>query len=282
MTKPRLLGIFAHPDDESFGPGATLAKYARDGVEVHVCTVTDGAAGWSSPHTELPNGASSLVELRLRELQCACRVLGTRLHTLHYRDSGMEGSPDNAHPESLYQADLEMVANDLRRVIDEVKPHVIITHDPAGGYFHPDHIKVNHAVCCALSKIEDAATWQPTRVYYYIIPHSSLKWFIFMLRLTGRDPRRFGENGDIDLTRVGLPDELIHVKLDVAPYIDIKEMASACHKSQMGQSSGGLSRIIPALLRPFMRRGRLRYEHYTQAYPEGARPHRDLFEGVVI
>ncbi|MDQ7028715.1 MAG: PIG-L family deacetylase, partial [Ardenticatenia bacterium] len=112
----KLLGIFAHPDDESFGPGGTLAKYAREGVEVHVCTVTDGAAGSSAPDVRVPDG-ETLAQLRLRELECACKELGAHLHILGYRDSGMEGSPDNRHPASLYQADLDTVAEDVVRIM---------------------------------------------------------------------------------------------------------------------------------------------------------------------
>ncbi len=276
----RLLGIFAHPSDESFVPGGTLAKYAREGVEVHVCTVTDGAAG--TPEGDLENG-ETLAQVRLRELECACRELGAQLHILGYRDSGMEGTPDNKHPASLYQADLDAVAEDLVRVMREVRPHVVITHDPTGGYFHPDHIKVNHAVRRAWSKVnepdayphlraEGYEPWQPLRLYYTVIPKSAVRWFIRVARLLRRDPRRFGRNGDIDLTRVGVPDEEIHVRLDVGPYLAVKERASACHRSQ----GGGAFRWLPG----WLRRRFMRHEHFVLAYPEPIGPHDDLFAGL--
>jgi LmbE family N-acetylglucosaminyl deacetylase len=266
---PRLLGIFAHPDDESFGSGGALAKYAHQGVDVHVCTVTDGAAGVHN--SDAPQeGRPSLAQLRRQELICACRVLGARLHTLDYRDSGMAGSADNTHPDSLHQADLAQVARDLVRVIRQVRPQVILTHDPSGGYFHPDHVKVSRAVGLAWGQTGDA-TWQPARLYHTAIPRSTLKWFIRILRLLRQDPTRFGQNQDIDLTQVGVPDEQIHVRLDVGPWLEIKEQASACHQSQGG---GGAASWLPKILRHRL----LRHEHFVQALPAGAFPHDDLFE----
>ena len=167
MDRPRLLAIFAHPDDESFGPGGALACYAAQGVEVHVCTVTDGAAG--SHETNAPSGPEnpSLATLRRSELACACQVLGVHLHTLDYRDSGMQGAADNQHPHSLYQAALDGVARELVHVMRQVRPHVVLTHDPSGGYFHPDHIKVSRAVSRAweLAGSDGNASWQPSRLF---------------------------------------------------------------------------------------------------------------------
>jgi LmbE family N-acetylglucosaminyl deacetylase len=196
----------------------------------------------------------------------------------------MEGARDNRHPDSLYQADLDSVACDLVRVMREVRPHVVVTHDPTGGYFHPDHIKVNHAVRRAWDRVADVqafpqflsagyAPWRPERLYYTVIPRSALKWFLRFLRLFRQDPRRFGRNKDIDVTQVGVPDEKIHVRLDVGPYLAIKERASACHKSQGG---AGAFRAFPTRVR----RRFMRYEHFVQARPSEARPHRDLFEGL--
>lgn len=284
MTQARLLGIFAHPDDESFGSGGALARYARQGVDVHVCTVTDGAAGSYDPNTPKTGDRSSLTQLRRQELTCACRILGVRLHTLPYRDSGMAGTPDNAHPDSLYQADLAQVASDLTQIIRKIRPHVIITHDPTGGYFHPDHVKVSQAVSLAWDQAggpqahpewaaEGHAPWQPVRLYHTAIPRSTLKCFIRILRLLRRDPTRFGQNQDIDLTQVGVPDEQIHVRLDIGPFLRVKEQASACHTSQGG---GGATSWLPG----FLRHRLLSYEHFVQARPEGVRPHADLFDGL--
>lgn len=285
MSPRRLLAVLAHPDDESFGPGGTLAKYAREGAEVHVCIVTDGASGSTVPDTALAEEGETLADLRRRELACACQVLSVQLHTLDYRDSGMEGAPDNKHPRSLYQADLADVATHLLRVIGETRPHVVVTHDPSGGYFHPDHIRVNHAVRRAWAMLQDAESaprravtdgslWQPQKLYYSVVGRSSLRWYVWLLRLSGRDPRRYGRRGDVDLTQVGVPDRSIHVRIDVWPYLDIKQRAAACHLSQGGGSARW--RSGPR----WLRNRALRYEYFVQAYPAGARRHRDLFQNV--
>ncbi len=293
MVQKRLLAILAHPDDESFGLGGTLAKYARTGVDVHVCTVTDGAAGsYGAEGTPSNQGGLetvrdpklSLAEIRRRELQCACEILDVHLHTLNYRDSGMEGMKENQHPDSLYQADLDGVAQELVQIIQEVRPQVVITHDPSGGYFHPDHIKVSEAVCEAWEITADpgssggttsasANLWQPARLYYTVIPRSALKWFVRILRLLRQDPRRFGQNKDVDLTAVGVPDEQIQVRLDVRRHVSIKEEASACHKSQGG---GGALRFLPR----FLRNRFFGHEFFVQAQPPGSVTHGDLFEGL--
>lgn len=286
MTEKRLLAIFAHPDDESFGPGGTLAKYASEGDGVHVCIVTDGAAGSYEPDVVNDDEVDRLADRRLEELQCACETLGVRLHTLGYRDSGMEGAPDNKHPASLYQADLDDVARDVVRVVRDVRPHVILTHDPTGGYFHPDHIKVNHAVRRALPRMPDPDAypllraegyrpWRPARVYYSVTPKSRVKWFVWILRLKGEDPTRVGRNNDVDITKVGVEDEEIHVTLNVWDYLDAKEAAGKCHASQGG---GGAQRLLPG----FLRKWAMRHEHFSQAYPEPARKHNDFFEGLDI
>jgi LmbE family N-acetylglucosaminyl deacetylase len=285
MTQPRLLGIFAHPDDESFGSGGMLAKYAREGVEVHICIVTDGAAGSYVPDPTRPDAPASLAELRRGELECAVQALGAQLHCLNYRDSGMEGTADNHYPDSLYQAELDDVARDILALVCEIRPHVIVTHDPTGGYFHPDHIRVNHAVSLAWQALEnpaaypgllpDGCTWRPARLYYGVIPRSALRWLITLSRLMGRDPRKFGRNQDIDMTQVGMPDEQIQVRIDVAPYAAVKEAAGACHRSQGG---GAGPQRMPGFLRRFIQR----YEHYQQAYPPGAPRHTDLFDGVEV
>jgi len=287
MPSRSLLGVFAHPDDESFGPGGTLAKYARAGVDVHVCIVTDGASGSTVPESVVSEGADSLAELRKYELSCACDVLGVELHTLNYRDSGMEGSADNHHPQSLYQADLDRVAHQLVDLMERLRPQVVITHDPTGGYFHPDHIRVNHAVRRSWSLLRSAAskpgsngsggdTWQPQCLYYTVIPRSSLRWYLWLLRLQGKNPRRYGRQGDVDLTKVGVPDRRIHVRLNVEAYQSVKQKAGACHSSQGGGSTRW--RTGPRWL---IRRA-MNFECFVQAFPEDARKHRDLFDDVVV
>ena len=248
-----------------------------------MCIVTDGAAGENDQEAS-EGETTSLATVRREELECACQVLGVQLHRLDYRDSGMEGAPDNQHADSLYQADLDEVAHELTRIVCQVRPQVVITHDATGGYFHPDHIKVHQAVRRAWGYLEDTnacfnleaegyEVWRPSRLYGSVIPRSALKWFILIMRLLGRDPTRFGQNQDVDLTQIGVPDDEIQVRLDVGRYVRVKEQASACHRSQGG---GGAQRRLPA----FLRRRFMRYEFYMQIEPAGGGRHSDLFEGL--
>ena len=137
--KKTLLAILAHPDDESFGPGGTLAKYAHEGTDVHVVIATDGAAGTASEGYE--DKQAELAAHRMGELKRATDILGVTLHCLDYRDSGMSGDPANEHPDAFINADETEAVGRLVALIRQLKPQVIITHDETGGYFHPDHIQ---------------------------------------------------------------------------------------------------------------------------------------------
>lgn len=100
--KKALLAVLAHPDDESFGPGGTLARYAREGVDVHIAIATDGAAGSVAEGYE--TAREQLATVRAEELKKAVNILGATLHNLGYRDSGYIGDPANQHPAAFIQA----------------------------------------------------------------------------------------------------------------------------------------------------------------------------------
>jgi LmbE family N-acetylglucosaminyl deacetylase len=275
-----LLAILAHPDDESFGPGGTLARYAAEGVDVHVCIVTDGAAGSYDP--EFLEGYGSIAARRAEELRRAVDVLGATLHTLPYRDSGMQGTPDNEHPQSLVQAPLREVACRLAAIIREIRPQVIITHDPTGGYFHPDHIKVNQAVDLAWDSAASAGAcgdatlppWQPGRLVWTAMPRTWIRWMIRLMRLARKDPRKFGRNADVDLTRLGTADEEIQCRVDIREHMATKLAAGAEHASQGGNNVPW--RRIPR----WLQRRLFGVESFTLARPREQWRSSDLFDGL--
>lgn len=242
MTQPRtLLTVLAHPDDESFGMGGILARYAREGVQVHYACATRGEAGSVDEHY-LQN-YPTIADLRTAELTCAAKNLGlAQVHYLGYRDSGMPGSPDNANPAALVNAPVEEVAQKVAALIRRLRPQVVITFDPIGGYKHPDHIAIHKATVRAFSLaadaafISDAAPYQPQKLYFHLFPKGFLKFVVILMRLLLQNPRKFGRNRDIDLQTLveegNFPTHAIvrFSREDAAA----KLRASECHASQGG------------------------------------------------
>jgi LmbE family N-acetylglucosaminyl deacetylase len=281
--KQVLLAVLAHPDDETFGTGGTLALYAGRGVEVHLVCATRGEAG--DMDADCLDGFDTVAERRVSELRCAAGILGlSGVYFLNYRDSGMPGSAENQRPEALINAPLDEVAGHIVHYMRVLKPQVVITFDPIGGYKHPDHIAIHRATVEAFRLAGDPSypgpsglpAYQPQKLYYHIFPKGMLRWAVRILPLFGRDPRRFGRNGDIDLVDlVEAGDFPAHARLDCRSVQDKREAASACHASQL---SGPPSGIMSRFMRLFGGK-----EMYMRAYPavEGRLKETDLFTGVV-
>jgi LmbE family N-acetylglucosaminyl deacetylase len=273
-----LLAVFAHPDDESFGTGGTLALYASRGVAVHVLCATRGEAG-SVPEGML-QGYASIAELRETELRCASIHLGLAgLNFLGYRDSGMSGSPDNLHPQALVRAPQEKVASDVTLWIRRLRPQVVITFDPVGGYRHPDHIAIHHATVRAFADAADPKVrtdglppFQADKLYFSTFPRRALRILLPILRLIGRGTR-FGKNRDIDLAQIAGEEFPVHAHINIRTVAARKRLASACHASQQ-MPIRGFTRFWM-----WMSEGG---ETYMRGYPPPPpRLHeRDLFDGV--
>jgi len=277
------MAVLAHPDDETFGTGGTLALYARQGVEVHLVCATRGEVGDVEPALLEKHG--SVGELREKELRCAAGLLGLAgVHFLGYRDSGMPGSPDNSHPNALVAAPLEEVAGRVATLIRQIKPQVVITFDPIGGYRHPDHIHIQQAAVKAFSMAGDPAASLdglpphcPQRLYFQTISRRFLRMVIQLLKLLGKDPHHFGNNGDIDLVSLAGEDFPIHAEIDFSPVAGIRAEAAACHASQGGVT---MSRGFQGWLLNRFRKT----EMYMRSYPapvNGERRVKDLFAGVL-
>ncbi len=282
MSKQTLLAVLAHPDDESFGMGGTLALYAARGVDVHLVCATRGEVGEVS--TELLKGYNSIAELREAELRCAAGHLGLKgVHFLDYRDSGMDGSLDNQHPNALAAQPLEAVAAKVVGYIRQLRPQVVLTFDPIGGYRHPDHIAIHNATVRAFEQVgnpgfalDGLPPYQPQRLYFHTMPHSFLKFAVQFLRLIGKDPRKFGANGDIDIAAIAEVDFPTNAVIDIRPALKKKEAAGACHASQGGGRMGGS--LFGFFLRLFSGK-----EAFMRAYPpveEGEKMERDLFTSL--
>ena len=128
LRPKRMLAIFAHPDDESFGAGGTLAKYAHQGVQMVLLCLTHGGAG--IPGAE----AKEAGDIRMHELEQAANQLGIEVYTLDYPDGGLS----NIETRSL----LEIVS----WWIELVQPQLILTFGPDGVSGHPDHVTISKIV----------------------------------------------------------------------------------------------------------------------------------------
>jgi LmbE family N-acetylglucosaminyl deacetylase len=279
--KRTLLAVLAHPDDESFGPGGTLARYADEGTAVHIAIATDGVAG--SVVEAYKDKRRELAAVREKELEAAVSVLGGTLHNLGYRDSGYINDPANGHPKAFIQADEQEAVGKVVQLMRQYRPQVVLTHDETGGYFHPDHIMCWKITNAAFHAAGDASQFpeigpepfQPERLYYTAFSNRWVKFAIFMMRLRGKDPTRWGRNQDIDMTKVGADPSQITTVIDYRSYWDVKMAASAQHTSQGGGTS--FSRMLPAWLQKQI----FGYDSFIRAYPtaRNGRREKDLFGG---
>jgi len=283
MRKYRLLFVGAHPDDETFGVGGTLAKYALAGVSVYYACATRGEAG--SVDAALIKGYENIGDLRWAELECASGILGLAgIYCLGYRDSGMPGSADNNHPEALAAAPVAEVAERIVKIIRDTKPQVVVTFDPIGGYRHPDHIAVHKATVMAFNASGDTAhypragaPYQPNKLYFQVMSRKLLKLLVRALPFFGQDPRRFGRNKDIDLTALTEVEFPVHAKVQLTKQaMELQEKARACHISQVGIGRPRLS-VLGLVARLAGQR-----DSFMRAYPPpvNRRLEHDLFEAV--
>ncbi len=241
-----LMAVFAHPDDESFGIGGTLARYGADPqVRVVLICATRGEAGEiSDPSLATPE---RLGEVREQELRCACQVLKVdELHFLDYRDSGMAGSPDNQNPHALAMADPAEAVGRIVAHIRRERPDVVVTHDETGGYGHPDHVAVHHHTKAAFAAAGDPdqypeqiaaglAPYQPKKLYYTAIPRRFFRAVAAKMQELGlaEHPRvkRFMAEP------FGLPDEACTTDVYVQDFWDVKRAALQCHATQLKPDS---------------------------------------------
>ena len=278
-NKPVILSVLAHPDDESFGMGGTLALYAERGADVHLICATRGEVG--EMDEKYMQGFKSVADRRESELRCAAGILGLDgVYFLDYRDSGMPDSADNEHPRALFAQPVEKVAKEVVAYIRKLKPDIVLTFDPIGGYRHPDHIAIHEATVLAFEHADDAAyapdagaPFQPRKLYFHTFSKGFLKVTVALLRLFGKDPSKFGKNGDIDLASLAKVSFPIHARIAIRSVIEKKRAASACHASQGGgQHQTGIRALLSRLFES---------DVFMQAYPsvEGRqRLQRDLLD----
>ncbi len=250
MTPPladrRLLLVHAHPDDETIGTGATMARYVAEGAHVTLVTCTLGEEGEVLVPELAQLGAAEADQLggyRIGELAAACAALGVTDHRFlggpgRYRDSGMMGEPTNEHPRCFWRADLDQASGELVRVLREVRPQVLLTYDPVGFYGHPDHIQAHRVAMRGVELAADPAfapesgeAWAVEKVYWTAQPKSALARGIEFFADSGDNP--FAGVTDVDELPFGTPDAEITTRIDASAYHDAKMAAVRAHPTQI-------------------------------------------------
>lgn len=233
MSMKRLLGIFAHPDDEGLISG-TLLRYQALGVETGLVYATRGEVGEiSDPLISTP---ANLGEMRETEMRAAAEILNVhKLWFLGYRDSGLPDTPDNHHPQALKRARPADVIGKLVAVIREFQPQVIVTFDECGGFGHADHIAMYkyatgafHAAADDMQFPELGPDHSVAKLYYSAESRRQMKMMAEWLQAENEE----GFFKTIaDLAQLGLTDEQISVVIDVEPLRATIEKAALQHRT---------------------------------------------------
>lgn len=242
----RLLLVHAHPDDETIGTGATMAKYAADNALVTLVTCTLGEEGEIlEPGLEhlAADKEDGLGQHRIGELAAAMEALAVRDHRFlggpgRWRDSGMMGTPANERPDCFWRADLEEATRELVSIVRETRPQVVVTYDENGGYGHPDHIQAHRVAVAAFEKAGDPSyasdlgePWAPAKLYFTTFPKSVLQAGIDAMKAAGHTDF-FGVDSADDLP-FGVADELVTTEVDASDHLDAKTAAMRAHKTQI-------------------------------------------------
>ncbi len=239
--RPRLLGVFAHPDDETFCAGGTFARYAKDGAEVMVVSATRGQAGQirdARVGTRRTIGA-----VRENELRLACERLGVaEVRCWDYPDGGL---PEAGQAELVGQ---------VVHLIREFRPQVVISFGPEGAYGHPDHITISGAATQACLRAGDPASYpdqlagglaphQPDRFYHsYFPPHDVLLMNRLATWLTTR-PDRFAGTMDFVHSLMLMAEEAVTMGF-IRDHAQVQWYPSGCYVVEQGETATQLFVIL--------------------------------------
>ncbi|MEW2178359.1 N-acetyl-1-D-myo-inositol-2-amino-2-deoxy-alpha-D-glucopyranoside deacetylase [Streptomyces sp. NPDC005406] len=284
----RLLLVHAHPDDESINNGSTMARYAAEGALVTLVTCTLGEEGEIIPPALAHLAADrddALGPYRRAELAAAMKELGVTDHRLlggagRYRDSGMMGAEQNQRPGAFWSADVDKAAGYLVEVIREVRPQVLVTYDPEGGYGHPDHIQAHRVATRAAELAADPAHRPASgpahtiaKTYWNRVPRSVAEEGFARLRATA--PDAFGGIAAIGDVPGVVDDTLVTAEIEGTGYGEAKAAAMRAHATQIALD-GAFFALSNDLGQPVLT---TEYYELVGGAPGGTREH-DLFAGV--
>lgn len=264
MSAPlRILAIYAHPDDE-LATGGILAKYAHQGADITLVCATRGEA--ATIYCDDCATRETLAAVRTAELECCCRHLGiARLEWLDWPDGGVQSVSE---PAALAQ---------LTPILRRLRPHILLSHAPHGGYPHPDHLGVHSRVVAAFHAAADpnfgpefGPAWATPKLYVRVIPEAA-----FDLVPGFRDYRV--QLGGQALPFQADPPEHIHCSIDTSAWVDARLAGWQCHLSQ--HNPNGVFSALPEEMQ------RLVYGHehlrlFAHHLPAALPPHDGLEAGL--
>ena len=219
----KLMAVLAHPDDESLGNGGTLAKYAAEGIEISLVVATRGERGWFGEEQDYP-GLEALGKIREAEVRAAAAVLG--LSSVHFLDY-VDGELDSVPPAEV----IAKIVGYMRRM----RPDVVVTFGPYGGYGHPDHIAICQFTTAAIVEAahssslyhQDLAAHSVSKLYYMAETEQVFKVYQSV----------FGDLVmQIDGVKRGMvswPDWSVTTRIDTWSYWRTVARAISCHRSQV-------------------------------------------------
>ncbi|WP_326694075.1 N-acetyl-1-D-myo-inositol-2-amino-2-deoxy-alpha-D-glucopyranoside deacetylase [Streptomyces sp. NBC_01766] len=290
LPAQRLLLVHAHPDDESINNGATMAAYAATGAHVTLVTCTLGEEGEVIPPGLAHLAADredALGAHRIGELAAAMRELGVRDHRFlggpgRYRDSGMMGVEQNHRAGAFWNTPVDEAAPYLVEVIRSVRPQVLVTYDPNGGYGHPDHIQAHRVAMRAAELAAEPAFRQDLgephaigKIYWNRVPRSVAEEGFARLRAAGADFQGIADIGDVPGV---VDDALVTTEIDGTAYTAAKSAAMRAHASQIAVD-GPFFALSNDRWQPLFVREYYELVRGASGAPEGERE-TDLFAGV--
>lgn len=243
-TEPpvRLVGVFAHPDDDVYTIGGTLALH-RDAVRPTLVFCTSGEAG--PIYDEALATRETLAGVREREQAASMAVLGVRADVRFLRH------PDYRLPNVPFQT----LTSEIEEILAEVRPHVVVTFGSDGMTSHHDHVRAGEATVEAFRRRLDRSVNAWPRLYQCALPRSAVDGFY--AGLEALDDDAYGTEGTL-FNLVGVADERVAVAVDTRPVLNDKLRAILAHETQRGE----LERIPEPL-----RRIHLETEWFVQAWP---------------
>ncbi|WP_116204280.1 N-acetyl-1-D-myo-inositol-2-amino-2-deoxy-alpha-D-glucopyranoside deacetylase [Amycolatopsis circi] len=273
--KRKLLLVHAHPDDESIATGGVIARYAAEGAEVCVVTCTLGEEGEIVPPRLARLVAAEADQLggyRSGEMTAAAAALGLTRHKYlggigRWRDSGMAGTPAAEHPRAFTGGSAAEQTAQLRELIDDFAPQVVVTYDSFGGYGHPDHIRAHEITMAAAP---DAPSVE--RVFHVVQSEVALAVGLAELRADGTSPFRVAADGELPST----PDGKITTVVDISAHRQTKLAALRAHETQLTVVDGTVAHfaLTNSIAQPIPSA-----EYFVLAHGDAHGAETDLFGG---